>query len=574
MYFRIEKRKSTPLKIALQIIISLLFLVNFNVIGQNSENIENYTFDELSDKYYEYKFTDSLKAKKFANFYFKKAIKEKDTVNAIDGKYYLSEVHKNDSIYINYLDSLISKTRSNPNKMYPTYAFLKKGNLFFNNELYNVALKNYILASSNLKKNKNDSLNYLLKIKISTLKNFDHKNSESLKILLECNQYYINNKNKVSDNKHSSVLINISILYAKLKKIDSSNIFINKAIEFAYEKNDNFLKGYCYYLKGRCFFEDGAYKKTILNIKKSIPYLIIDENYRNLSLCYSYIAKSYEKLNKKNNALKYHFLVDSLYFKTKIPSKRVKNSFNYISNHYKNKGDLKNQLRYIEKLIFVDSIQEFVGKNLSKTFTEEYDRPKLIAEKQKIISELNNEVSFYKKSRVYIGLVLIISLIVVLHQFKKRKKQEQKFENLLLKLKNKKELKISTTDSTKNQKSLPETIVSELLSKLDSFEKKADNYTNKKLTLSSLAKELETNSNYLSKVINQQKGYNFSTYLRKLRIEYALNLLEKDETIRKYSIDAIAREVGFKNAETFSKAFFKETELNPSYYIKQLDKKK
>ncbi|WP_187661422.1 AraC family transcriptional regulator [Polaribacter sp. BM10] len=562
------------MKIVLHITSFLLFLGSFNTIAQDSKNIENYTFDELSDKYYEYKFTDSLKAKKFAHFYFNKALKEKDTVNAIDGKYYLSEVYKNDSIYINYLDSLISKTKLNPNKMYPTYAFLKKGNLFFNNELFNVSLKNYILASSNLKKNKNDSLNYLLKIRISTLKNFDQKNLESLKILLECNQYYINNKNKVSDNKHSAVLMNISILYAKLKKIDSSNIFINKAIEFAYEKNDNFLKGYCYYLKGRCFFENGAYKKTILNIKKSIPYLIIDENYRNLSLCYSYIAKSYEKLNNEKNALKYHFLVDSLYITTKIPSKKVKNSFNYISHHYKDKGDLKNQLKYIEKQIFVDSIQASVGKNLSKTFTEEYDRPKLIAEKQKIISELNNEVSFYKKSRIYIVIVLILSFILFLYQFRKRKKQEQQFEKLTLKLKNKKEVENSVNSNTNTQKNLPETIITELLAKLDSFEQQPENFTNSKLTLSTLAKELETNSNYLSKVINQKKGCNFSTYLRKLRIDYALDLLEKDATIRKFSINAIAKEVGFKNAETFSKAFFKETELNPSYYIKQLEKKK
>ncbi len=574
MYFRIEKRKSTPLKIALQIIISLLFLVNFNVIGQNSENIENYTFDELSDKYYEYKFTDSLKAKKFANFYFKKAIKEKDTVNAIDGKYYLSEVHKNDSIYINYLDSLISKTRSNPNKMYPTYAFLKKGNLFFHKGSNNESLKNYLSALKYTTLYKNDSLKFIIKQRIGALKSNNNEIKDAKKLYLESYKFYNKNYKGFSNDNYFSLLLNLSLTYSNLNKTDSSEIFINEAFELASKANDKVVLGYCYAIKSNLYFKENKFRKAIKTGIKSIPQLLNDENYLLLMKSYSEIAKSYNYLGDKLNSFKYHKKIDSIYLEKQILNRNLIDSYRWLTNYYKIKRDLKNQLKYIEKQIFIDSIQASTEKKLSKTFTEEYDRPKLIAEKQKIISELNNEVSFYKKSRVYIGLVLIISLIVVLHQFKKRKKQEQKFENLLLKLKNKKELKISTTDSTKNQKSLPETIVSELLSKLDSFEKKADNYTNKKLTLSSLAKELETNSNYLSKVINQQKGYNFSTYLRKLRIEYALNLLEKDETIRKYSIDAIAREVGFKNAETFSKAFFKETELNPSYYIKQLDKKK
>ncbi|WP_459741752.1 helix-turn-helix domain-containing protein [Polaribacter sp. OB-PA-B3] len=562
------------MKIALQIIISLLFLVNFNVIGQNSENIENYTFDELSDKYYEYKFTDSLKAKKFANFYFKKAIKEKDTVNAIDGKYYLSEIHENDSIYINYVDLIIKKTKLLPSKNFPVFAYLDKGLFYFHKENNKLSLKNWISALKEIEIHKNDSLEFIIKKNIGALNYYNKKFIRTKKLYLECLDYYKKNKLKIEPSNYFSLLINTSKVYLNLQNIDSAKFFNKKANQYAKKINNNVLVGYCFYRWSIINFREHNYEETILNCKKSIPFLIEDENYRILFNAYNIIAKAYSQLNNEIKTKKYNFLIDSLFIRTKIVHASQKDSYKYLANHFKENKDLKNQLKYINKYLKVDSILNQRSKNLSKTFTEEYDRPKLIAEKQKIISELNNEVSFYKKSRVYIGLVLIISLILVIYQFKKRKKQEQKFENLLLKLKNKKELKISTIGSTKNQKSLPETIVSELLSKLDSFEKKPENFTNNKLTLSSLAKELETNSNYLSKVINQQKGYNFSTYLRKLRIDYALKFLKKDETIRKYSIDAIAKEVGFKNAETFSKAFFKETELNPSYYIKQLDKKK
>ncbi|WP_172830886.1 AraC family transcriptional regulator [Polaribacter sp. KT 15] len=562
------------MKIVLHITSFLLFLGNFNTIAQNSKKFENYTFDELSDKYYEYKFTDSIKAKKFANFYFNKAVKEKDTVKAIDGKYYLSEVYKNDSIYINYLDSLISKTKVNPNKMYPTYAYLEKGLFYFHKENKNLSLENWISALKEVEIHGNDSLEFIIKKNIAAL-NYDNKKFiRTKKLYLECLRYYEKNKLKIEPSNYFSLLINTSKVYLNLENIDSAKIFNEKANKYAKKTNENIFIGYCFYGRGTINFREQNYEGTIENLKKSIPYIVEDENYRILFKVYNLIAKSHTKLNNKNEALKYYFLIDSIYNKTKIPSNKVKNSYNYLSNHYKNKQDLKNQLKYINKYLKVDSILNIRSKNLSKTFTEEYDRPKLIAEKQKIISELNNEVSFYKKSRIYIAIVLILSFILFLYQFRKRKKQEQKFDNLTIKLKNKKVVENSVNSNTNTQKTLPENIITELLAKLDSFQQQPENFTNNKLTLSILAKELETNSNYLSKVINQKKGCNFSTYLRKLRIDYALDLLEKDTTIRKFSIDAIAKEVGFKNAETFSKAFFKETELNPSFYIKQLKKKK
>ena len=58
-----------------------------------------------------------------------------------------------------------------------------------------------------------------------------------------------------------------------------------------------------------------------------------------------------------------------------------------------------------------------------------------------------------------------------------------------------------------------------------------------------------------------------------MRINHTLDILQSDATIQKYTIKAIANEVGFKNAESFSNAFYKKTGLKPSYYIKELNKK-
>ena len=59
---------------------------------------------------------------------------------------------------------------------------------------------------------------------------------------------------------------------------------------------------------------------------------------------------------------------------------------------------------------------------------------------------------------------------------------------------------------------IPEHIVKDILEKLENFEKSYQ-FTKKKYTLNSLAKELNTNSSYLSKVINETKEIGFAHYL-------------------------------------------------------------
>ncbi|WP_416370339.1 helix-turn-helix domain-containing protein [Tenacibaculum ovolyticum] len=83
---------------------------------------------------------------------------------------------------------------------------------------------------------------------------------------------------------------------------------------------------------------------------------------------------------------------------------------------------------------------------------------------------------------------------------------------------------------------------------------------------------MNTNTNYLSKVINQHKNTTFSNYINRLRIDYIVEKLKTDSLLRKYTIKTIANEAGFKNTESFSKAFYKFTEIKPSYFIKELEK--
>ncbi|UJH92730.1 helix-turn-helix domain-containing protein [Antarcticibacterium sp. 1MA-6-2] len=77
--------------------------------------------------------------------------------------------------------------------------------------------------------------------------------------------------------------------------------------------------------------------------------------------------------------------------------------------------------------------------------------------------------------------------------------------------------------------------------------------------MSTLAQELETNTSYLSVIINSYKSKTFPNYLKDLRIANAVRMLNKDHSLLRFSNQGLAEVFGFKTSESFSKAFYKNT---------------
>lgn len=93
-------------------------------------------------------------------------------------------------------------------------------------------------------------------------------------------------------------------------------------------------------------------------------------------------------------------------------------------------------------------------------------------------------------------------------------------------------------------------------------------YRETDLSRERMAEKLGISPGYLSEVINSNYQQNFSTLINSYRIKEALNLL-KDPEFSRYSIVAIAYEVGFNSKSAFYNAFKKETGTTPSVYLSQ-----
>lgn len=80
-----------------------------------------------------------------------------------------------------------------------------------------------------------------------------------------------------------------------------------------------------------------------------------------------------------------------------------------------------------------------------------------------------------------------------------------------------------------------------------------------------LAKELNTNTRYLSAVVNTRFGMNYSCLINEYRIKDALHYLT-DKRYHDLNIEEISTKVGFANRQSFYASFYKNIGMTPKSY--------
>lgn len=105
--------------------------------------------------------------------------------------------------------------------------------------------------------------------------------------------------------------------------------------------------------------------------------------------------------------------------------------------------------------------------------------------------------------------------------------------------------------------------------KLEALFKEGKMYTDSQLDREKVAKELGISPGYLSQIVNQITGSNFSNYLNQYRVEAVKKMLLNSE-FQNYSLLAMGLESGFTSKTTFYKAFKKFTGMTPSQYRKSV----
>lgn len=93
-------------------------------------------------------------------------------------------------------------------------------------------------------------------------------------------------------------------------------------------------------------------------------------------------------------------------------------------------------------------------------------------------------------------------------------------------------------------------------------------------SLKQLAELSDSNTTYVSQVINESYGVSFSTLLGNQRVRLMCHRLSETDMYANFTVEGIANSVGFKSRTAFLNAFKREVGLSPSEYIRMANMKK
>ena len=129
----------------------------------------------------------------------------------------------------------------------------------------------------------------------------------------------------------------------------------------------------------------------------------------------------------------------------------------------------------------------------------------------------------------------------------------------------------ATVAETPEKELMPKDVEQSILLKLAKFEQ-GEEFTSKTINLAGLAVMLETNTKYLSHVINKHKMKDFSNYINELRIYYIIGKLESTPEYLNYKISYLAENAGFSSHSKFTDKFKAVAGMSPSSFIDFLRK--
>jgi AraC-like DNA-binding protein len=557
----------------------LLVLCPFFLWSQTSKPIQKSdSYEDLKQAFIKNQGNDE-KQLYYANEYLKRARASNSRINISRGYYMLAHMYEGAKA-IQLLDYSIAYAKNTNDTKFPALSYSKKGYELKKQCRFAEALDNFFIAERIAKKNNLDFY-FNIKHSIGMLRSEElGQVEEALVLYRECFNYY-KGKDVRSPNyaiEYHNVLFALADAHKSLNNLDSTTFYNKLGYEESRVTNDYYYISYFILNEGANQVLKKNYKAAIDSINKVLPKIVSDKNYGNILASYFYLGKCYAGMGNEEKAIKNYVKVDSMYVINKRIIPEFVGGYFYLIDYYKQTGDKENQLKYLTTFTKIDSVLQSDYKQLSKVLRDEYDTPKLILEKEALIQSLEKG-----QSDSYIWIVILIIGVTVLigYQFYLKKQHQKRFEAIIHPTKV--DLQASTNenkqddfvqdDKSKTTLNVATEVVQQLLEKLFHFEHKKG-YLDNTLTIQKVALQLNTNTKYLSKVINDQKGKTFVHYINDLRVMYAVEQLQAQSILQNYTMPSLAKEFGFNSAEAFSAAFYKKHKIKPTFFIKALENEK
>ena len=558
----LKKKKVIILVKIIAIKNTLKLILLFFSIFANSQEIDLYKDDIEKIRYYSYLNIDSL-------FHYSRKLEKSENQcvsntgkNNISSAYYKSgNFKKSEEVALSVLSNIkeLNSTCNIDNKLH--------------------ALSRMFWIKNNQRKF-DEAFDYLNQ-KIQLLSNYSEKNQKYIRSIIFNETSLAILKNNLGFHKEAinilkKVIEKYTLLDDEYGNVYDYNLVINKASSYnalgesffalnANSNNDKYLDSTLFYYK-KAFDET---EKFIPKHENSLSFyhlrvatvLIKRKQYkRALSLVNTfelanksqdyYFLKSliFKNLKRSDSSLFYSYKFLNVNKTNPNTEKNKIAIFNILANLYNENNEIDSAFKYsrlaLEKLEKLNDSKTEANKT---HFLYDFDQIQKIND-----SILINEVK--KKNKLIILFLIFVFLFVVIgyYFFNKEKKKTIVFNK-----------------PQKKDYSINLELEQTVLLDLEKFEK-SKNYLDSTFNINKLAKQLNTNTSYLSSIVNEKKGKTFKQYITELRINYLITIIQKDSKYRKYTIQALGEEIGYTNASSFSRSFKKFTGLTPTNYLNSL----
>ncbi|MBN9283325.1 MULTISPECIES: helix-turn-helix domain-containing protein [Flavobacterium] len=595
-------------------ILFCLIVLSFQTIS--ASDLKN----QLKDSIQKYIYNNPALAKKYIHSYLSLSEKRKEEEEAIIAYNYLGYVcmtlSETDSAFY-FCDKAIIKAYGLNNQGLVLRAKMNKASMLYQAYNFEQSLLLYNEALQLANKLKDNYSVRSISISIANIKYEIGKHSEALAVF---KKYHAE---ELSKPELALLELKIAKTYLKMNLPDSSLIYIDKGLNYCKKFNDKELEAYFLNVKGQSYIKKNDFPKAELILNEALNKSVKIKSSRieaSIMLSLAGLLTERKEFNKSNVILKQGLLKQK---KSDFSPEELADYYKLLAENYKAVDSISQSNFYYQK--FID---ENTKKSAKKIGTLE-DLHKLDIEK--IDKEKTDEVK--QKNILIIAVVLLIASLGFFYYRNRRNERmnQEKFDILIGKINDfeakkileAQEEKVTTKEEILESQLIPNITVSkeedilepeeevtagsvesfeealqeeedseshdivpsdatfiikdervnDILEKLEKLQEKKY-FLRQDCTLHNVAKKLKTNTAYLSKIVNNELGKSFSTYINELRINYVILELKNNSKLRAYSVNSIADEIGYKSSDSFTKYFKAATGITPSVYIKKIEEMK
>ncbi|MBU2928608.1 helix-turn-helix domain-containing protein [Winogradskyella psychrotolerans] len=353
--------------------------------------------------------------------------------------------------------------------------------------------------------------------------NIDEAIAEVKASEIQFNSFLNNNVNK----KRAHYLVTAKA-YNSLTQYDSAFAYIDKTFELlnTTQNNNLYEKALIYKESGLLFLQNKEFKKSKETLFIALQFAEILDN---------------------------PFLLEQIHRGLAI---------NYLASNQNNQHNV-----YYKKFLNLNTTIEEIEQQSVNTYFNI-----ISSQEESQLDRYNSKYNQYLFFSFAVAIFIVIIGILILIKSENRKKRRREIINYLEVSRN-----IVTTvkptqtvqRQTNKRLVIPEETEQNILLKLQRFERSLK-YLSKDMSLALLAGQFETNTKYLSEIINKNYNDNFNTFINKLRINYIIEKLKNDTNYINYKISFLADESGFSSHSNFTTVFKGIVGMSPATFINLL----